>query len=1302
MPGECGLRFLSYNLNLLPGLVGARSSGHGYKEERLVLFIDHHLAAYDVIALQEVFSTPFLPAGLCRQKRLLKAAKARGLKYSVRPSPQPGVGDMLFRSKFTDSGLLVLSRFPVVKSASMAFVAEGADLDRGAMKGCVFALLELSSDGSRLAVFNCHLQATHTSSVSSDDKYENIRENQLRELRTFILRCLHETSHDGPLLLTGDFNIDAIDSGIGPAYTAGGDSSSVAYKHLCHTLCKQLISGRNLEDLLYDFEGRHVSTRPPRQSFPTTVASSFAHRYPQRLDYVFWDPGDARSSCRPQMVAVQKFYTGGSQIFSYLSDHYGIQVDLLGVGCKPAATPRGAVFDSKDAKPFYLLSRIVAAVAVLFGIATNSLFWRVIQTAVDYTNTAVVLIVWLVVAQVGLITHYLWRYPFRIVMKGKVEKGAAFDPQADTLAANWKRAVKLHGGHPAYGTRPVDRTLATRLPYVFVTYSEIAVRVETFARGLWSEGRRTWMIADLACAIGGYVSVALPWQPHTQEDALREMLCVSRCRALVCTKSGVAAALRCRSPFLNIIIQMQDSIDFRDHQLAREHGVQLITSQFVESAGGLSECELVPPQVEDLCTIMFRQNSKGMLHAVGLSHKNMMASVKALVESGVLGKDSNQRHLSHLPSDSMLERILHYSCHYLGVSIGFSQAEQSKMFADMRTFKPTFLVVEAPLLRKVYDDWQLMRRRKKGTIKHKLYTWAYRTKATLHSYGYDSPLINHLIFRKWREQIGGKANVILVSALHQVERELSIFAAIIFGAPVHTLAATPDSGLLLQSFGQVPGIQHWCQPVDDEQQCFAATVMDIRRRATSMENYPVDPSVLKPPHTETTELYELFVAGTSVRRWIIQEDGKAVEPPSALPHKAGHWLSTELIVHKVAGHLKEQGSPTSRWGRLEVIGRREDLLWQADTYVLANTVEHCLGNSARLRTVRRYLFDDVFVTCEVGRPLVAIVVADQDELLAWTQKESKKTEIDESRAKVVASPLLLHAFNSAVSDGRLSDAHLVRAVYLHDRTFASEGLVGTHKKRQLLKQRFQSAISNMYRVLEDPEIGWDTLYFAGRPGSPIFTPRTGRPPLLRPPERFQKVASSAADIGSYIARFAFIVPRPEEVEFPEWVNTHADPLWTDFDSADSDAAEAVIFAQLATANVRSFVEWMGQATALTHTIGSRFPCCGAGAEQFRRIFRQVLHTELDLLNEVNCFVGGLHGLLRLRGNSEVFQSPAEGKAGDSDVLTYPYLAVNVGSGVSIYLVKDAAGSFERVAGSSIGGGTFWGLCKLLTQLRTWE
>ncbi len=50
---------------------------------------------------------------------------------------------------------------------------------------------------------------------------------------------------------------------------------------------------------------------------------------------------------------------------------------------------------------------------------------------------------------------------------------------------------------------------------------------------------------------------------------------------------------------------------------------------------------------------------------------------------------------------------------------------------------------------------------------------------------------------------------------------------------------------------------------------------------------------------------------------------------------------------------------------------------------------------------------------------------------------------------------------------------------------------------------------------------------------------------------------------------------------------------------------------------------------------------------------------------------------------------------------FPCILVNIGSGVSIIKVDDY-GSFERISGTSLGGGTLWGLLSLLTGAKSFD
>lgn len=50
---------------------------------------------------------------------------------------------------------------------------------------------------------------------------------------------------------------------------------------------------------------------------------------------------------------------------------------------------------------------------------------------------------------------------------------------------------------------------------------------------------------------------------------------------------------------------------------------------------------------------------------------------------------------------------------------------------------------------------------------------------------------------------------------------------------------------------------------------------------------------------------------------------------------------------------------------------------------------------------------------------------------------------------------------------------------------------------------------------------------------------------------------------------------------------------------------------------------------------------------------------------------------------------------------YPYLLVNIGSGVSMIKVSGPS-QYQRIGGTSLGGGTLWGILSLLTGARTFD
>jgi len=111
---------------------------------------------------------------------------------------------------------------------------------------------------------------------------------------------------------------------------------------------------------------------------------------------------------------------------------------------------------------------------------------------------------------------------------------------------------------------------------------------------------------------------------------------------------------------------------------------------------------------------------------------------------------------------------------------------------------------------------------------------------------------------------------------------------------------------------------------------------------------------------------------------------------------------------------------------------------------------------------------------------------------------------------------------------------------------------------------------------------------------------------------------------------------------------------------------------------------------------------GGGAYKFYDNIREVLGVDVLREDEMECLIIGLDFFIteiprEVFTYSETdpmhFVEPSEN--------VYPYLLVNIGSGVS-FLKVSGPREYQRVGGTSLGGGTLWGLLSLLTGARTFD
>ncbi|KAI0389419.1 fumble-domain-containing protein [Xylariaceae sp. FL0594] len=111
---------------------------------------------------------------------------------------------------------------------------------------------------------------------------------------------------------------------------------------------------------------------------------------------------------------------------------------------------------------------------------------------------------------------------------------------------------------------------------------------------------------------------------------------------------------------------------------------------------------------------------------------------------------------------------------------------------------------------------------------------------------------------------------------------------------------------------------------------------------------------------------------------------------------------------------------------------------------------------------------------------------------------------------------------------------------------------------------------------------------------------------------------------------------------------------------------------------------------------------GGGAFKYHDRIKKALGVDVLREDEMACLIIGLDFFIT-EIPREVFTysetEPMQFVEPNTDI--YPYMLVNIGSGVSILKVSGPR-EYERVGGTSLGGGTLWGLLSLLTPAESFD
>eukprot|EP00002_Diphylleia_rotans_P039562 TRINITY_DN9200_c0_g1_i1.p1 TRINITY_DN9200_c0_g1~~TRINITY_DN9200_c0_g1_i1.p1 ORF type:complete len:436 (-),score=69.14 TRINITY_DN9200_c0_g1_i1:359-1666(-) len=213
-------------------------------------------------------------------------------------------------------------------------------------------------------------------------------------------------------------------------------------------------------------------------------------------------------------------------------------------------------------------------------------------------------------------------------------------------------------------------------------------------------------------------------------------------------------------------------------------------------------------------------------------------------------------------------------------------------------------------------------------------------------------------------------------------------------------------------------------------------------------------------------------------------------------------------------------------------------------------------------------------------------------------------------------------------------------------------------------------------------------------------------PQITLPNQVEYVQHVAIDIGGSLAKLVYYEPDSLDSSLQKDGGHEALDESPPMSERQLLLGGKLHFVKFETKNIEDCLEYISK-----HIVGKRqngrplvIQATGGGSHKFAQIFKDRLGVTLQREDEMECLVGGLNFLLRYISNEAFYYDrdlPEPRVFVPNGENFYPYLLVNIGSGVSILKVE-GENKYTRVDGTSLGGGTFWGLCRLFTDLTSFD
>lgn len=306
---------------------------------------------------------------------------------------------------------------------------------------------------------------------------------------------------------------------------------------------------------------------------------------------------------------------------------------------------------------------------------------------------------------------------------------------------------------------------------------------------LVSENRLEWLYADMGTL--GIGAVLVPIYSTLTAEEMEFIVGHSESKVLI-VENGVqlekALAFRKKCPRLEKIVIIENDtkgplpqgvMSFADLMQAGmiKHGEDT----------GLFERLAEDVDIEDLATIVYTSGTTGHPKGAMISHKNIMAQIKALASvEPQYGFDTDQT-VPFLPLSHVFERI---AGHFFGMYVGLTSSYAENMdtiVADIQEKRPTEILAVPRVCEKVYQRIT-MQVRNEPAWKQKVFFWGQKVGAKISDYRERKkriPLLLRIkyfiafqmIFKKLQNALGGRVRWMTASGAPTAKEIIQFFNA---------------------------------------------------------------------------------------------------------------------------------------------------------------------------------------------------------------------------------------------------------------------------------------------------------------------------------------------------------------------------------------------------------------------------------------------------------------------------------------------------------------------------------------------